>query len=1293
MSNKHSESGFTLIELFVAMAISLIVATGVYEVYLQMNKSYTSQQMKVNLEQTARNALDTMSREISNAGYGGQMIDAKDNQIEFTEYISDESAVRQIRYKLVGTTILRGETDPASPSYDSSNEFVIANNVSHLVFSYFSNYTPNSQIYPAGDGKSPSVTIGANGATNIRQISVLLTMLSSKKDPTLPDDPVNHGHRVTVLKAILTPVNLAEGQGGVYPTVAPPANVWVWDNRDCSSLEVAWSQVTDPNLSAYEIQWGTGGGLSSVNVPVSQLPDPRNPKYKLTGLQITKYTDAAPTTYHIVVYSLNAVGLPGDASTEISGPTSPLLTNYTSLYAVQHGEDDTTLNARKPAPPTGGVTSTPAASQILLTWSPSAGATVGYRLYRSASQFKTFPISDSYKVADESVLIPGTTSYTDTVPLNCTDYYYAICSVNCDDTYIYGSTTKSGYGSGDYFQFTPAARSSTTTKPPNPTLAVEAGYNRIFVNLGNPLLTAGNAMSDSDFDKTIVYANQNALVPTNLDGSPVLTDQAVWNSSPSGTLPLGYFLQQGSGGDNYFVVDNWGPSNGTPSLDTTVTYYFLAVAYDRCGNFACAPQVSAQPTGFCPQGDSPPGAPLSITGLTASGCSDIIDLAWNANTESDLAGYRVYKNHTNSFGTALDTPDPNTGARGGSTCISGTFAIPTSATPTFADSTVKDGETDYYGVSATDCCWENVTNPAPSGFDYTTIKDHNISPITDVIGPIYPGRLRLYSAPIVNNPPSGTDMYNFVTTSGVNPADGSATAFHNAVTFYIQNTSAGNITLNNIKLTWGNQVAYLKKILVGGSPGTATTTPYTYATPVSEATAAGGETVNVDFSDISAKATGAGVYSQAIPITLVFTNSDGSVTSATDMNGDTLGVTLTYENNSTGSSFCNQSFTVSVPRGPRIYNSTVSIPDVKNTTPAFQDVSSMDPSAMNHPVAFGSRNTEVYALLSDQGQYAFQNGSTITMQDVGIKTANVYVAVTPQGARYPTGYAFQPVASITTNTAAGSVTGSITVTNNSIDAYIPPEDGNRVWYYFTAQDQEGNQERLPSDNNGYFMYDQTTWSPSPCYYQTLPPQSLTCTATPSGDVTLSWKAPITYTEGDDIVSPLYPSTALTQPQDLLTYQVYKKTGVGISYSATPSATTTSITYTDKGAIQTNNTTSYCYKIVAVNSCATSPKPSIASNEVVVSTPNPPSSVSATRSGNQSPNATLSWIAPGLNTDGNTLTNLSGFYIYLNGSLVATVSDPTATNYSYTTLKPGNNTLGVAAFNSYGVTSAVVTVTK
>lgn len=60
--------GFTIIELLVAMAISLIVMTAIYSSYRTQQKSYILQEQIANMQQNLRSAMFFMAREIRMAG-------------------------------------------------------------------------------------------------------------------------------------------------------------------------------------------------------------------------------------------------------------------------------------------------------------------------------------------------------------------------------------------------------------------------------------------------------------------------------------------------------------------------------------------------------------------------------------------------------------------------------------------------------------------------------------------------------------------------------------------------------------------------------------------------------------------------------------------------------------------------------------------------------------------------------------------------------------------------------------------------------------------------------------------------------------------------------------------------------------------------------------------------------------------------------------------------------------------------------------------------------------------------
>jgi hypothetical protein len=112
---------------------------------------------------------------------------------------------------------------------------------------------------------------------------------------------------------------------------------------------------------------------------------------------------------------------------------------------------------------------------------------------------------------------------------------------------------------------------------------------------------------------------------------------------------------------------------------------------------------------------TPPAAP---TGLTASPGPNMVSLAWNANTEPDLAGYNVYR--------STSSPVPT----GGTPLNGGTLVTTTS----FIDNTVTGGTQYFYAVRAVDASGNpsaasneapaTPTVPSGAAIDFDGTNDH-----------------------------------------------------------------------------------------------------------------------------------------------------------------------------------------------------------------------------------------------------------------------------------------------------------------------------------------------------------------------------------------------------------------------------------------------------------------------------------------------------------------------------------------------------------------------------------------
>ena len=90
---KNKNSGFTLAEVLVAIVIGIISIAAAFSSYGYFNKSYKSVSQKAAINNSARDALTVIARDLRNAGY----ID-----INFTRDARPEIKLINLRQKYLG---------------------------------------------------------------------------------------------------------------------------------------------------------------------------------------------------------------------------------------------------------------------------------------------------------------------------------------------------------------------------------------------------------------------------------------------------------------------------------------------------------------------------------------------------------------------------------------------------------------------------------------------------------------------------------------------------------------------------------------------------------------------------------------------------------------------------------------------------------------------------------------------------------------------------------------------------------------------------------------------------------------------------------------------------------------------------------------------------------------------------------------------------------------------------------------------------------------------------------------
>jgi len=198
---KNKESGFTLVELLIAMTIGLIILTALSSTFLIQRDAYDDQEQIAEMVQNARAVMDMMTREIRLAGYDptGTMQRSNPTNADFV-------GIPYNANKLEIFADLNGDADT-----DDTNEYIKYTMDSDYPFEIRRDTGGGRQEFALNIQSFPFVYFDSNGnstttTANIRQVRITITARTSKPDRNYTP---NSGYRTYTLASYITPRNLA----------------------------------------------------------------------------------------------------------------------------------------------------------------------------------------------------------------------------------------------------------------------------------------------------------------------------------------------------------------------------------------------------------------------------------------------------------------------------------------------------------------------------------------------------------------------------------------------------------------------------------------------------------------------------------------------------------------------------------------------------------------------------------------------------------------------------------------------------------------------------------------------------------------------------------------------------------------------------------------------------------------------------------------------------------------------------------------------------------------------------
>ena len=646
-----NKRGFTLIELMIAMAISLIIIAAIFGVYETMNESNLSIKASSDMQQNVRTALDSITKMMVNAGLQGSwnnvlannstIVDGLvyrrgsfDNTPQDNSIVSSASSICFTYWDddpayVVGTGYNRERR--VQIYLDKANDEILAN------FEEF-NTTPNNRFMPAGsnvvlardisnlhfqyyDASDNEITsLSSQNVGTVRKITVTATGQTSLAQF------ISNGLRSFSLSTDVTPVNL--GIAGHIVDAYPPASptgLYVSDPHICTELIVQWNANKEVDLAGYTIFYGESTGIYDHKVDVGTASSGGICTYTLPPSSDTMNVG---TQYYITITANNTSGLISAMAPEV----------YTGVMTPGVGTNDTTPNENPPSAPTVTASAGPGDGVVTLTWNsnPPNDQVTSYRVYRmpipnpSSPPAFSYPIPETYR-ADSATnpvkQVSGHWQFTDSGLQGCTIYEYAVCGLNCTQPAtgpisntppyvpysaaqyftLYGGTYTDNSGAPHTISY-PIANETTRptngTPPPPPTgLVGIPGSNVVDLSWTNPT-------GDPDFQGVVIQRSTAGYPASPSDGTRVLNDYS------------------SAAGQSCTYKDN--------GLANNNCYYYSAFSYNKCNIYNTTPVESVNIQGASSPACSEPcssalyGEPPAppVDQYSMSYCADKVNLGW-----------------------------------------------------------------------------------------------------------------------------------------------------------------------------------------------------------------------------------------------------------------------------------------------------------------------------------------------------------------------------------------------------------------------------------------------------------------------------------------------------------------------------------------------------------------------------------------------------------------------------------------------------------------------------------------